>query len=203
MSEIFKFKNCNIKVALLGGSFDPPHAGHLAISEQLLKKGFDYVWWIVAKQNPLKSNYVSSFKSRFDLSKLITQKNSKIIVSDIEMHTNLNHSFDIIIFLKNYFRRISFAWVIGADNLINFHKWFKAKQIVKLLPVVVFNRRYYFYKSLHSYAKKFFKSNVSVNCSKTFNKSKALPWLYMLKIKNYDYSSTDIRRENIKYHNIY
>lgn len=202
MSSILRFKNCKLKVALLGGSYDPPHEGHFAISEMLIKKGFDYVWWIVAKQNPLKANPLNNFNSRVKLSKLITHKNPKILVTDIENQIVSNCSFDIIMRLKKLFPNISFAWAMGADNLVNFHNWFQARKIAHLLPIVVFNRNQFFYKSLSSRTKKIFRNNVSINFSEVCFNNFKLPWLYILKQRNYDFSSTNIRLEKSSIYNI-
>ena len=113
------------KVGLLGGSFDPPHKGHLFISfeaKKLLK--LDEVWWIVTPQNPLKILKPASYKERLNNCKNIT-RNYPIHIKEIEKKIGSDYSYKTINYILNHYKNIKFFWLMGADNLINFHKWQK------------------------------------------------------------------------------
>ena len=137
-------------IGLLGGSFDPPHKGHLYISleaKKILK--LDEMWWLVTPQNPLKINQPASYSDRIKNCKLIT-KNQPIKIKEIEKKINSKYSYQTIKYLNKHYNNIKFFWLMGADNLINFHKWHKWKSISKKCNILVFNRQGYKAKSLKS-----------------------------------------------------
>ncbi|MBT5214681.1 MAG: nicotinate (nicotinamide) nucleotide adenylyltransferase, partial [Pelagibacteraceae bacterium] len=145
-------------IGLLGGSFDPPHKGHLYISlegKKILK--LDEVWWLVTPQNPLKINQPASYKDRVKNCKLIT-KNHSIKIKEIEKKINSRYSYETIEYLNGYYKNIKFFWLMGADNLINFHKWQNAKKIFNEISIVVFRRYGYNEKALKSYTSNFYKN---------------------------------------------
>lgn len=157
-----KKNNKKVKIGILGGSFNPPHIGHLAISNEALKR-FDLtkVMWIVSKQNPLKSfkNYTyKSFEDRLELAKKLTKNNSRIVISDIERKiTSLQNRKSI--FTIDLLDRITLLnpeydiyFIIGADNLYNFHKWYRYRDLLNKYKFIVFDRGDYKYKSLSSRA---------------------------------------------------
>ncbi|PJB70414.1 MAG: nicotinate-nicotinamide nucleotide adenylyltransferase [Alphaproteobacteria bacterium CG_4_9_14_3_um_filter_47_13] len=114
-----------LRIGLLGGSFDPPHEGHIhasIIAQQTLM--LDSVWWLVSPQNPLKNKTTYSFEERFQLSCEITRPyNSKLIVSDIEQKLGTNLTWQTIRALKYHFPKTSFVWISGMDNALTMHKW--------------------------------------------------------------------------------
>ena len=127
-------------IGLLGGSFDPPHKGHLYISleaKKILK--LDEIWWLVTPQNPLKINQPASYKDRVKNCKLIAKKHP-IKIKEIEKKINSRFSYETIKYLNGHYKNIKFFWLMGADNLINFHKWQNAKKIFQEIPIVVFRR---------------------------------------------------------------
>jgi nicotinate-nucleotide adenylyltransferase len=148
--------NKKIRVGILGGSFNPPHSGHLSISEQAIKKlNLKQMWWIVSPQNPLKNqNIKSSFEQRIKLCQELTKNNPKIKISDIEYrlfkHSKKFYSYDLLKRLSEKFKNYEFYFIIGADNLINFHKWHRHKELAKLANIVVFDRPSYKYKAKNS-----------------------------------------------------
>ena len=138
------------KIGLLGGSFDPPHKGHLFISieaKKILK--LDEIWWLVTPQNPLKISQPATYKERVKNCKKITT-NYPIKIKEIEKKIRSKFSYQTINFVQNYYNNISFFWLMGADNLINFHKWHKWKIISQKCNIVVFDRYGYKKKSLNS-----------------------------------------------------
>ena len=107
-------------IGLLGGSFDPPHKGHVYISleaKKILK--LDDVWWLVTPQNPLKISKPATYEERIKNCHNITiGKPIKIV--EIEKKINSIYSFQSLIYIQNHYKNIKFFWLMGADNLINF-----------------------------------------------------------------------------------
>ena len=145
-----KLKPKKIKIGILGGSFDPAHRGHLAISMEALKKfNLKSVIWAITNQNPFKEKSVNDLKKRTIICKKIIGKNKLIKVKYFEDIINSNRTADLIDYLgKNKECELFFS--IGADNLINFHKWYKWKNILKKSKLIVFDRHGYKKKSLIS-----------------------------------------------------
>ena len=153
MSKLFK-KNYN-KIGILGGTFDPPHIGHLHISKIALKKlRLDAVMWVITKQNPLKQKPYLNTKTRVSLSKDITKNQKKIIVEYLDDKIKSRNTFDLLNFLKKKNKKIKLFFLIGADNLIKLHKWSKWKKIPKLAKIIVFARSNYTFEALNSIASK-------------------------------------------------
>ena len=185
-------------IGLLGGSFDPPHKGHLYISleaKKILK--LDEVWWLVTPQNPLKINLPTSYKERVDNCKLIS-KNQPITIKEIEKKINSKYSYQTIKYLNNHYKNINFIWLMGADNLINFHKWQNAHKIFNEIPIVVFRRYGYNEKALKSYISTFYK-NFKLNSKNIhINSFDQLPAWTFIQNKEIKISSTDIRKQREK-----
>jgi len=190
-------------IGLLGGSFDPPHKGHLYISKEAIKiLKLDKIWWLVTPQNPLKINQPASYKERLRNCKLIV-KNQPIKIKEIEKKINSKYSYQTIKYLNKHYTNINFFWLMGADNLINFHKWQNAHRIFNEIPIVVFRRYGYNDKALKSYTSNFYKnfkiSNENINVS-NFDKKPA--WT-IVQNKEIKISSTEIRkqREQLRFKN--
>ena len=137
-------------IGVLGGSFNPAHKGHLAISKEAKKKyKLKKIIWAITKKNPLKKKSNSSIKDRIRSCKKIIKSNNYIKVKFYEKTIKSNKTIDLINYLKkNYKSEIYF--LMGADNLINFHKWYKWKTISQKCIIVVFDRHGYKKKSLNS-----------------------------------------------------
>ncbi len=190
-------------IGLLGGSFDPPHKGHLYISleaKKILK--LDEIWWLVTPQNPLKINKPASYSERLRNCKLIV-KNHPIKVKEIEKKINSKYSYQTIKYLNTHYKNLNFFWLMGADNLINFHKWQNALRIFNEIPIVVFRRYGYNDKALKSNIANFYK-NFKIN-SKNLRVSnfKKTPAWTIIQNKEIKISSTEIRkqREQLRYKN--
>ena len=145
-----KLKPKKIRIGVLGGTFDPAHKGHLEISAQA-KKRFELkkIIWAITKQNPLKSESSSSLKKRVQLAKKLIGKNNYIKVRFYEKKIGSNKTVDLIKHLSKK-KNNEIYFIMGADNLINFHKWYKWKSIVKKCNILVFDRLGYKAKSLKS-----------------------------------------------------
>ncbi len=127
-------------VGLLGGSFSPPHQGHVHISEVALKM-FDLgqIYWVYTKQNPLKRSGPLSFENRFKETKKLV-KSPRIKFSSVEIKNNFHYSFQFLKFLKKRNRNINFIWVMGEDNIIHFHLWKNWQWIADNIKIAVVAR---------------------------------------------------------------
>ena len=143
-------------IGLLGGSFDPPHKGHIYISLEAKKiLQLDGIWWLVTPKNPLKISRPASYEERIHNCKSIT-KTHPIKIEEIEKKIKSTYSFQTINFLQNHYENINFFWLMGADNLINFHKWQKWRDIFNEISIVIFKRHNYNNIALKSIACKTF-----------------------------------------------
>tara|TARA_Y100000590_G_scaffold321066_1_gene363478 strand:+ start:147 stop:728 length:582 start_codon:yes stop_codon:yes gene_type:complete len=182
-------------IGLLGGSFDPPHQGHLHISIEGKKRlKLDEVWWLVTPQNPLKISKPATYKERVNNCKIIT-KNFPIKIKEIEKKINSNYSFKTINFLQNHYRNINFFWLMGADNLIEFHHWQKWKDIFYNIPIVIFKRHGYNTHALKSITKKTFEKYRISNKQIHKGLFKKLPAWVFFDTKEFKISSTEIRNQ--------
>ncbi len=139
-----------IKIGILGGSFDPAHKGHLSISKKAFKSfKLKQVIWAITKKNPFKEKSKSSLFTRIKYCKKMIGKINFIKVKFYEDKIRSNKTIDLINHLtKN--KKNKFYFLMGADNLINFHKWHKWKIISQKCNIIVFDRHGYKKKSLNS-----------------------------------------------------
>ena len=145
-----KLQTQKIKIGILGGTFDPAHKGHLEISKQARKRfGLKDIFWAITKQNPFKDESKSNLKSRIQFAKKIIGKNNYIKVKFYEEKIGSNRTIDLIKHLSKE-KQNEIYFIMGADNLINFHKWYKWKSILKKCNILVFDRQGYKSKSLKS-----------------------------------------------------
>ena len=161
------------KIGILGGTFDPPHTGHLEISKFAIKKlNLSELIWAVTKKNPLKKKPFFKLKKRIFLSKKITKNIHKINVKSFDKFTKSSKTIKLIKYVKkkNHYSIIYF--IMGSDNLINFHKWDNYKKLLKLTNLVVFSRKGYDTKAKKSVIMKHLKqknikfvNNLKINIS--------------------------------------
>ncbi len=141
------------KIGILGGTFDPCHIGHLKISKEAKKKfNLEKVIWAITKKNPFKKKSNLSLENRLNISKKFTKKYKFIQIHHYENHTKSNKTIDLISYLKKKFINKELYLLIGADNLIKFHKWKKWKDISIKCNILVFDRYPYKSKALKSLA---------------------------------------------------
>ena len=131
-----------LRIGLLGGSFNPAHEGHLYVGEVARKRlGLDYVWWLVAPQNPLKpAAGMAPFKERLAAARALAGRRPRLIVSDLERVLGSRYTIDTLRALTIRFPEVCFIWLMGSDNLEQFHRWRRWEEIVALVPVVVVER---------------------------------------------------------------
>ena len=174
------------KIGILGGTFDPPHRGHLAISKFSLKKlKLNFIIWAITKKNPFKKKPIMPLKRRILLSKKITKLTKKIKIKSYDNQIQSSETIDLVRYLKKKEKKAEYFFLIGSDNLVNFHRWKSWKKLSKLCRITVFPRNGYVRKSLNSKA------------IKTMGNSNFL----LLKSKMINISSSKIRKNYLKYKN--
>lgn len=128
-------------VGLLGGSFDPPHEGHLHISEQALKRvGLDRVWWLVTPGNPLKTRGPAEIDRRLAACETLIDGHSRIEPTGIEAQLGTRYTADTLRMMQRRYPGVRFVWLMGADNLVEFHLWNQWVEIFNTVPIAVFAR---------------------------------------------------------------
>jgi nicotinate-nucleotide adenylyltransferase len=138
-----------IKIGILGGTFDPPHKGHLYISKCAIKKlKLNKLIWAVTKKNPFKKKPILSINKRIKLSKKIIN-NKKILVQYLDGVVRSTRTFNLLNYIKNRNKNCKLYLLIGADNLVKFHKWNNWKNIPKLATIAIFPRQKHSMKSFN------------------------------------------------------
>ena len=139
------------KIGILGGTFDPAHKGHVKISIEAKKRyKLHKVIWAVTKKNPYKSKTTFSLKKRIKYAKQINCKNKFIKVKFYENIIKSNRTINLIKYIKKKNKISKIYFIMGADNLIYFHKWKNSNLISSICKILVFDRNGYKAKSLKS-----------------------------------------------------
>ena len=136
----------------MGGSFNPAHAGHLYIAQQARQSAqLDEVWWLVSPQNPLKSaEGMARFEDRLAGARHLAASHHWLRCLDIEEYLQLKTSYDSLTRLQKICPRACLIWIMGADNLSQFPKWYRARDIAANIPILVMNRPGYGWQALAS-----------------------------------------------------
>jgi nicotinate-nucleotide adenylyltransferase len=130
-----------LRVGLLGGSFNPPHQAHRAISLFALKRlKLDRVWWLVTPGNPLKDNGgLHTLAERAEAARKMAA-DPRIDISCLESVIGTRYTADTINYLRMRASRLRFVWIMGADNLAQFHRWQNWQRIARQVPIAVIDR---------------------------------------------------------------
>ena len=129
------------RIGLLGGSFDPPHAGHLAVSKLALRRlRLDAVWWLVSPGNPLKEMPSQDFATRLTAATLVASHSPHIFASSIEFRLPTRYTVDTLAGLSRLAAGTRFVWLMGADNLADIHRWKNWECLFMSMPVAAFAR---------------------------------------------------------------
>ena len=148
-------------IGLLGGSFDPAHKGHLGISKIAIKKlKLKKIYWVITKKNPFKNETFYSLEERIKYAKKISRTQKKIQIIHVDNIIKSSRTIDVVNHFIKKKNIKNIYLIIGADNLIRFHKWKSWKKIVKLVKLVVFSRRGYDRKGMKSIVVKKFKNKI-------------------------------------------
>ncbi|SFB54127.1 nicotinate-nucleotide adenylyltransferase [Rhizobium sp. NFR07] len=128
-------------IGLFGGSFNPPHEGHLLVAEIALRRlGLDQLWWMVTPGNPLKSrSELASLDDRIAMSNRLIH-DPRIKVTAFEKTLGGSYTADTLGFVKAKNPQAHFVWVMGADSLKTFHNWQKWREIASTFPIAVIDR---------------------------------------------------------------
>ncbi len=127
-------------VGLFGGSFDPPHQGHVHVTLEAMKAfGLDRVWWLVSPGNPLKERGPAPMGRRMAAARNVMQ-HPRVEVTDIESLTGTRATADTLTALQRLYPQVRFVWLMGADNLAQFHRWKDWRGIMDSVPVGVVAR---------------------------------------------------------------
>jgi nicotinate-nucleotide adenylyltransferase len=127
-------------VGLLGGSFDPPHPGHVHITLWALKAfRLDRVWWLLSPGNPLKPDAPAEMERRLKAASVI-MRHPRVVVSDIEARLRMRYTAETLQALRRRYPGVRFVWLMGADNLGTFHRWDRWDEIMQTTPVGVLAR---------------------------------------------------------------
>jgi len=182
------------RIGIFGGSFDPPHKGHLHIAKLFIKKlKLNKLIWSVSKKNPLvKKKYFYNFRQRKILSKKITSKIKNIKINDFDK----KYSYQLLNTLKKKYKDKKFFFLIGSDNIKFLHKWKKLSSILNTSTLVIISRPGYlkeikksvFYRKNYKYLIKNYKAN------DIFPKK---AWIY-IKDKGVKISSSNIKNRLYK-----
>ena len=165
MAKLFKKS-----IGILGGSFDPAHKGHLAISKIALKKiKLDQIYWLIAKKNPFKEKSYFSLEHRVKLAKKTTKNLKKIQVLYLDKMVKSSRSIDLVNYFIKKKKINNIYFIIGSDILIELHKWKSWKKLIKLTKLIVFSRKGYDKKVKNSIVVKYLK-----NKNITFIKNKPI-----------------------------
>ena len=139
------------KIGILGGTFDPAHKGHIAISKEAIRSyKISKVIWAVTKKNPFKKKSFMTLKERIIYARIINKNNPRIKVNYYEDKIKSSRTINLINYIKMNNKNSQLFFLMGADNLINFHKWHKWKLISKKCIILVFDRNGYKAKSMKS-----------------------------------------------------
>ncbi|MBX4335413.1 nicotinate-nucleotide adenylyltransferase [Bartonella raoultii] len=128
-------------VGLFGGSFNPPHAGHLLVAKTAIRRlHLDQLWWMVTPGNPLKDcSQLRSLEKRMRLSfELIDHP--KIRITGFEQVIGSKISVNTISHILTHYRGVHFVWIMGADSFATMHYWYRWHDIVSMIPIAIIDR---------------------------------------------------------------
>lgn len=133
-----------LKIGLLGGSFNPAHAGHLEISLAAIEHlKLNAVWWLVTPGNPLKDETLyAPYEERLFKARALVH-NASIVVSDFEERRGIQYTVETLSQLKEINPEAHFVWLMGADSFADFHRWKDWRRIAGMAPMAIFNRPEY------------------------------------------------------------
>ncbi|RDU58286.1 nicotinate (nicotinamide) nucleotide adenylyltransferase [Helicobacter sp. MIT 99-5507] len=162
------------KIAIFGGSFDPPHKGHKAIVDELLKLDFlDLIIILPAFLNPFKNKPLFLPQKRLELLNEIIKKDKRILISNFEIKQKITHSIDSIKYFKDFYKPDSIYFVIGADILQDLYKWHKIDEILNEVNLIIARR-----------------NDIDIESSEFYKKDKTI-----ILDTNYNISSTILREQ--------
>lgn len=189
------------RVGLLGGSFDPPHEGHVHITRWALRRfRLDAVWWLVSPGNPLKEHGPAPIARRMaaarDMFPAPGVPADRIEVTDIEESLETRYTADTLAALKRIYPGVRFTWLMGADNLATFHRWEDWRWIMESFPIGVLGRPGATARAgISPAARRYRRWRVSKTKAARLAMMRAPAWTLLTTGPMSDVSSTAIRRD--------
>ena len=183
------------RVGLLGGSFNPAHEGHLHISRLALDRlGLDELWWLVSPQNPLKSSIgMAPVEKRLADARAVAC-DRRILVTDIERELGTRYTVDTVAALSERFPDHRFVWVVGADILVEIHRWKDWRRLFRTVAIAIFARPTYSLRGLASVAaRRFAACRVPENRARRLAGKRLPAWVFLRTPVN-PASATEIRK---------
>ena len=185
-----------LRIGLLGGSFNPAHEGHLAISRAALKRlRLDRVWWLVSPQNPLKpADETTDLEQRLAAARTVAD-HPRVGVTDLERRIGTRYTVDTVGWLSKRCRA-RFVWLIGADNMAQLPRWRRWRHLVRMVPIAVFDREPYSYLALAGrMASAYAGGRLAERRAPVLAESPPPAWVY-LRLRRHHASSTALRQES-------
>jgi nicotinate-nucleotide adenylyltransferase len=183
-----------MRIGLLGGSFNPPHEAHRAISKfALARLQLERVWWLVTPGNPLKENgALHALGERMQAARDVAD-DPRIEVSCLESVIRTRYTIDTINTLRRRFSGLRFVWIMGADNLAQFHRWQDWRRIAAQVPIAVIDRPPQSFRALASpAAQALARYRLPENAAATLADRQAPAWVFLTGLK-LNLSSTGLR----------
>ncbi|MBI1980031.1 MAG: nicotinate-nucleotide adenylyltransferase [Methylocystis sp.] len=148
-----------MRIGLFGGSFDPPHEGHALVSRMALTRlKLDRLWWVVSPGNPLKdASELPSIGARIEAARKIV-RDPRVAFTGFEAEIDARYTCDTIDYLHAHCPGVRFVWIMGADNLLQFHRWLRWRDIARTTPIAVIDRPGATLKAANAKAAVFFRS---------------------------------------------
>ena len=185
-----------MRIGIMGGSFNPAHAGHRHIALEALRRlGLDRVWWLVTPGNPLKSHAeLPPLEARIAAAQAVAD-HPRIIVTGLEAELGSPYTSRTLEALRLRLRGVDIVWIMGADNLAGLHRWQRWRRIIGSVPVAVFDRPGWRYKAAGCRAAiAFAAGRRDERAALTLPTGRPAAWM-ILTIPLSSLSSTAIRRE--------
>ncbi|HWV97703.1 MAG TPA: nicotinate-nucleotide adenylyltransferase [Xanthobacteraceae bacterium] len=192
--QAIPFHTSGMRIGLLGGSFNPPHAAHRTISQYALKRlQLDRIWWLVSPGNPLKNGYgTNNLAYRAAAARRIA-RDPRIDVTCLEAVIGTRYTVDTITYLRRRCAGTHFVWIMGADNLAQFHRWDNWQRIASDIPIAVIDRPPQSFRALASPAAlTLARSRLPENRAAQLAVSEPPAWTFLTGMK-LDLSSTKLR----------
>lgn len=168
------------RIGMFGGSFDPPHSGHLHVASTAMKRlQLDAVWWFPTPGNPLKEA-PSDYEDRFAAVQDLTSRNRGFRVSNIEKQAGLRYTYDLVRLMRQHCPHADLVWIMGGDSLMTFHYWKDWEKLAESIPIAVIARPGFELASRFSlFAKRMRRHRVADNAASILPEQKAPAWVYV------------------------
>ncbi len=183
------------RIGLLGGSFNPAHGGHRRISLFCIDAlGLDEVWWLVSPGNPLKSaSGMAPITARYKSAQLQAQR-ARIVPTVIEQELSTRYTANTLKAVRARYPKKQFTWLMGSDNLAQFHRWKDWRSIARTMPIAVIARPGYDRDALASPAMAWLRRYRAKSASMLTNGNGSAPKLVYLRFDPDSRSATALRR---------